>query len=205
MIALLSTVQRLPDDERAAVERALVPFARRAAVGALAAEIAHDAGNALFGLIGLLDLMVEDEPVGGQRRTLLRNSAAELDRALAPLFRFASAGNDEGAAADLAAVAAEALALYRHGRRKLLTVETRLPSDPVRVACPPSLASQAIVQLLLAADPVSAVVVAPDGTITVSPARETSLDEVVAARIASDRGGELERHDGALRLRFPSV
>jgi signal transduction histidine kinase len=201
VIALLSTVLALPDDERTAVERALVPFARRAAAGALAADIAHDAGNSLFGLVGLLGLIVDDEPVGADRRRLLTQSAAELDRALTPLLRFLHTPDDEDGAGDLAAATEEAVSLYRHGRRKHLAVD--IVSGPLAVACPPSLLTQAVVHLLLAADPVEQVELV-DGALRVSPAREQSLDEVVAARIAADHGGSVERQDDALVLRLPS-
>ena len=110
--------------------------------------------------------------------------------------------DDEGARADLAVVAREALELYRHGNRKLLGVDERLPDTQARVACAPSTALQAVVHLLLAADPVERIEVAA-GTLAVTPVRERTLDEVVAARIAADAGGALDREDGSLVLRLP--
>ena len=205
MVALLSTVQSLPDEERAAVERALVPLMRRAAVGALAVDIAHDAGNSLFGLSGLLDLIVADEPVGDRRRGLLLSAARELDSTLTPLLRFARAGDDAGMTADLGAAAHDALALYRHGERKMQPLAAHVPADEVRVGCPASLTLQAVVQLLLAADPAGELVVGADGTVRVAPARETSLEEIVTARIAADHGGSVERVDDALVLRLPQA
>jgi hypothetical protein len=204
VISLLSTLQALPDAERADLERALVPVARRAAVGALAADIAHDAGNALFGLTGLIGLIREGEPVGAPGRTALTTAAADLDLALRPLLRFAQPVDDEGARADLAVASREALELYRHGDRKLLVLEEEVPDTPVRVACAPSAALQAVVHLLLSADPAERLEVAP-GSVTVAPAREASLDEVVAARIAADAGGTLGREGGSLVLRLPSA
>jgi signal transduction histidine kinase len=199
----LSTLQALPDGERAEAERALVPLARRAAIGALAADVAHDAGNALFGVIGLLGLIVDDRPLGRDRYELLLSSSNELDRTLRPFLAFARAGDDEGADSDLAALAREAVALYRHGLRKVEPLEVDLPEEPVRVAVPPSVAGQAVVHLLLAADLASSIALR-DGALTVAPAREPSLDEVIAARIAADRGGALTREHGAYVLRLPS-
>jgi hypothetical protein len=199
MSSLLSTVLSLPPDERIDVERALVPLARRAAAGALAADIAHDAGNALFGLVGLVDLILEDQPVGADRKRLLTESGAELSAALTPLHRFLRDGDDEGLAGDLAAATEDALTLYRHGRNTSLQVAA--PAATGRVACPPSLVTQAVVHLLLAADPVERVELAGDA-LRISPARELSLDEIVAARIAADHGGSVT-HDDVLTLRLP--
>ena len=204
MVSLLSTVQALPDDDRADVERALVGLARQAAVGALAAGVVHDAANALFGLTGLIGLIREGESISPRGRTLLANAAGDLDGTLRPLLRFAQPADDAGSRADLAAVVRDALDLYRHGDRKTLEIEERLPGTPVRVDVPGSVALQAVVHLLLAADPVQQVAVAA-AAVTVAPAREPSLDELVAARIVADAGGALERADGAFRLRLPSA
>lgn len=202
MGALLSTLQGLPDADRVDAERALVPVARRAAIGALAADVAHDAGNALFGVIGLLELIVDDQPLGRDRYELLLSSSRELDRTLRPFLAFARAGDDEGATSDLAALAREAVSLYRHGLRKVEPLAVDLPEEPVRVAVPPSLAGQAVVHLLLAAD-LAASISLRDGALVVAPAREPSLDEVVAGRIAVDHGGSLAHEEGAYALRLP--
>jgi hypothetical protein len=63
---------------------------------------------------------------------------------------------------------------------------------------------QAVVHLLLAADPVERIEV-DDGTVTVAPARDPSLDELVAGRIAVDAGGSLDRENGMLVLRLPGL
>jgi signal transduction histidine kinase len=202
VVALLSTLQSLPDDERAALERALVPLARRAAIGALAADVAHDAGNALFGVIGLLELTLDDEPLGRDRRELLSSSSRELDRTLRPFLHFARTGDDEGSRSDLAELVRDAVSLYRHGLRKVEPLAVDVPGEPVRVAVPPSLAGQAVVHLLLAADLAASVELA-DGVVRVAPVREPSLDELVAARIAADHGGSLTREGGAYALRLP--
>ena len=202
MIALLSTVQGLPDDERATVERALVPFARTAAIGALAADIAHDVGNSLFGLTGLLDLVTAGEPIDAERLALLLKTAGELDAAFTPLLRFSRGGDDDRASTDLAAATREAVGLYRHGERKHRELAEVYTETASRVACPPSLAVQAVVHLLLAADPAERVELA-DGAVRVAPARQDSLHELVGRRIAVDHGGSLDRESDALVLRLP--
>jgi hypothetical protein len=67
---------------------------------------------------------------------------------------------------------------------------------------PPSLAGQAVVHLLLAADLARSVELR-EGAVRVAPVREPALDEIVAARIAADHGGSLAREDGAYVLRLP--
>jgi signal transduction histidine kinase len=197
----LSTVQSLPDAERAAFERALVSLARDAAVGALAADVAHDAANALFGLRGLLDLLEEGRPLDRERIAVLQRTAAGLEDASAPLLEFLRSAYDGRPEADLTAAVGLALRLFRHGRRP--PVDETLPPTPVVVACPPGLAAQAAVQLLLAAAAASRIRVdLTSDALAVSPAAAESLDEVVVRRIAVDQGGTLAREGDALVLRL---
>lgn len=176
-----------------------MPVARRAAVGALAGDIAHDAANSLFGLTGLIGLIRDGEPVSRRGLDVLLGASRDLDDALRPLLHFARGAEDEGARADLVAVVREALSLYRHGDRKQLDLDVRLPVGAVRVQCAPSVALQAVVHLLLAADPAERLEV-DGGTVTVAPARDASLDELVAGRIAADAGGACTRADGGFML-----
>ena len=69
---LLSTILSLPDEQRPAVERELVPLARSAALGELAADVAHDVANPLFGVLGLVDLLLEDATPGTDDEARLR-------------------------------------------------------------------------------------------------------------------------------------
>jgi signal transduction histidine kinase len=191
----LSTVQSLPDDERVAFERALVPLARLALIGRLAGDAAHDTGNALFGLVGLVDLLQEGEPLVRERIELLHRSSAELQAMIVPLLEL-SRGADGRRTADLAATADRAVALARRGRF--------VPASPFLVACPPELVLQAVLHLVLAAA-VDAQVELVEGSLQVSPAGEPSFDELVARRIAVDHGGSLERRSESLVLRLPPV
>ncbi|MES1248982.1 MAG: hypothetical protein ABUS54_15050, partial [Actinomycetota bacterium] len=126
----------------------------------------------------------------------------DLDGTLRPLLRFARGADDDAVGADLVEIVQQALSLYRHGDRKRIDLDVLLPSSAAPVACPPATVLQAVVHLLLAADPAARVEVR-DSAVTVAPARDASLDEVVAARIAADAGGSVTRTENAFVLRLP--
>ena len=197
MSSLLSTLHQLPDDE-------LLPLARRNAIGALSGDIAHDAGNALFGILGLLELARAGTTVDSARLDLLRSSASELDALLRPLLHFAR-GEPLSGSGDLAAATREALVLYRRGERKDLRLEGEIPDTPLPVACPPALLLQAAVHLLLAAAPRRRLTVeVRPGRLRVAPAAEgESIDTIAAERIAAGARGELTRDSDALVLALP--
>jgi hypothetical protein len=192
--SLLSTVQSLADEERAALERALVPLARHALIGRLAAEAAHDAGNALFGLVGLVDLMQDGERLNTERIALLRSAAADLEAILVPLLQL-SRPADGPRTGDLATAAERAVELARRGSF------TR--SAPGPVSCPQELVTQAVLHAVLAS-PREPVLELVDGGLRITPAGNASLDVALARRIATDHGGSLERSGDALVLRLPA-
>jgi signal transduction histidine kinase len=206
--ALLSTLLSLPDESRPAVERALLPLARSAALGDLAADVAHDLANPLLGVLGLAELLLDDATPGTEeeeRLRLLHLTAVELKGNLRALLDFARPADDVRAEADLAAAARRALAFVRKGAGKTLEVDERYPEEPQLVACPEPLAVQAALHVLLAAraaGPAIAIAVA-DGALRVAPAGPESLGLVAAARIAADHAGSLERSGDALTLRLP--
>lgn len=198
MSSLLSTLHQLSDDE-------LLPLARSNAIGSLSGGIAHDAGNALFGILGLLELAAADRAVDAERLDLLRSSASELDTLLRPLLHFVR-GEPLSGSGDLAAATREALVLYRRGDRKDLRIDGEIPEAPVPVTCPPALLLQAAVHLLLSAAPRRrrlTVEVGP-GRLRVAPTDEgESIDTIAAGRIAAGARGELTRDADALLLALP--
>ena len=182
-----------------------MPLARDAALGALAPGLAHDAGNALFALVGLLGLLEEGSVLNGERLELLQRSAGDLDAVLRPALELVRATRDDRPRADLASAARLAVSLFAHGDHP--GVDARIPDGEAPVACPAGLVQQAAVHLLLAAQPADGRIALElaDGALCVSPACVETLDEVVARRIAVDHGGRLERAGATLRLSLPSA
>ena len=197
-----------------ALERELTPLARSAALGDLAADIAHDIANPLFGVLGLVDLLIEDAAAGSEdedRLRLLRQTALEMKATLHILLEFARAPDDEPAEASLEDAARQALKLLRHGVGRSLVVDERYPPGPAPrtatiVPCPPSALAQAVLHLLLAARETGRVEIeieVGNGSLRISPSPVETLGVLVATRIADDHGGTVERTEGSLTLRWP--
>src|SRR6476659_4474302 len=152
--ALLSTIVTLPDDRRADAERELVPLAREAALGRLAADVAHDVANPLFGVLGLADLLLEDATPGSEDETrlrLLHQTTGEMKRTLQSLLDFARSTPGERTSGDLVAATRAALALVRHGAGKSLAIDGQYDADELHVACDGDELVQAVLHLVLAA------------------------------------------------------
>jgi len=202
---LLSTILSLSDDRRAEVERELVAPARAAALGELAAGVAHDVANPLYGVLGLVDLLLEDAAAGSNdeaRLRLVQQAALEMKSTLRVLLDFARPADGEPAQASLDD-AREALVLLRHGTGRPLEVDERYPDEPAIVPCPPDALVQAVLHLLLAVGEAGRleVEVGP-ASVRISPSPPESLGVLVAGRIVADHGGSVERTASSLTLRF---
>ena len=196
------------------MERELVPLARSAALGELAADIGHDLANPLFAVLGIVDLLLLDAEAGSsveERLTLLKQSALELKDDLRALLDSARSA-DVPAGATLDDAARAATALVRHGRGKELQVVATYPAEPIVVRCPAGALAQAALHLVAAARASAgdvgqiAVEVAADGVygvLRVGPATLGGVGLVAAGRIAADNGGSLDQDGDALALRLP--
>jgi signal transduction histidine kinase len=206
--ALLSTIRVLSDVERAEAERELVPIAREAALGRLAADVAHDVANPLFGVLGLVDLLLEDATPGSEdesRLRLLHQTTGEMKRTLQTLLDFARAEPGTAGTGDLVAACRTAIELVRHGVGKSLDLQSRYDVAALRVACGAAELVQLVLHLVLAAraaDGAISVEVGEDGA-RVRPAGPEGLDIVIARRIAADHGGSVGEDAGAYVLRLP--
>jgi signal transduction histidine kinase len=211
---LLSTLLALPDEQRAALERELVPLARAAALGDLAADIGHDLANPLFAVLGIVDLLLLDAEAGSsveERLKLLKQTALELRDDLRALLDNARPA-DGPASAALEDAARAAIALVRHGHGKELEVVATYPAAPVIVRCPAGALAQAALHLVAAArvsagdaGPIAVEVAADDvyGVLRIGPATPGGVGVVAAGRIAADNGGSLDQDGDALALRLP--
>jgi len=204
MSILLSTLRSLPDGERIAVERELAPLARAAALGELAADVAHDVANPLFGILGLVDLLLEDTPGGSDDEELLgllRQTALELKGTVGVLLDFVRAEDDDSAQASLADATRQALELLQHGVGRSLEIDARYAEEPTVVPCPRALLVQAVLQVLIASREAGRIEVeVGERWLRVSPPPEESLGALVALRIALDHGAAVERAEGSLTL-----
>ena len=186
------------------MERALLPIARDAALGALAGDVAHDVGNALFGLVGLVDLSLDGTPVDAERRGLIVKAQEDVKNAFRPLLAYTRGASDT-ARGDLVEATRAALALYRHGMRKQREVDARGLDGRACVRCPRGQLVQAVVHVLLSTDERAPLVVdVAEGELAASPAADESLHTVAARRIALDCGGALDREGTRLVLRLPA-
>jgi signal transduction histidine kinase len=204
----------LPDEQRAALERELVPFARSGALGELAADIAHDLANPLFAVLGLVELLLLDEPADSPARGRLhvvQQAGLELKHDLQTLLDYAPAAEGHVDSA-LDAATRTATALVRHGHAKQLRVVETYPAEPILVRCPAGELVQAALHLLAAARSsvgdaggIEVDVAASDthGVLRVRPAAAGGVGLVAASRIAADRCGSLEQDGDALVLRLP--
>lgn len=201
---LLSTLRSLPDGERIAVERELAPLARAAALGELAADVAHDVANPLFGILGLVDLLLEDTPGGSDDEELLgllRQTALELKGTVGVLLDFVRVEDDDSAQASLADATRQALELLQHGVGRSLEIDARYAEEPAVVPCPRALLVQAVLQVLIASREAGRIEVeVGERWLRVSPPPEESLGALVALRIALDHGAAVERAEGSLTL-----
>jgi len=182
---LLSTILSLSDDRRVDVERELVALARAAALGELAAGIAHDVANPLYGVLGLVDLLLEDAAAGSNdeaRLRLVQQAALEMKSTLRVLLDFARPADDGQARASLDDAVREAVVLLRHGAGRPLEVDERYPDEPAIVPCPPD-----------------ALVHRRRGGAARGRGRPGVRTHL---RIVADHGGSVERTASSLTLRF---
>ncbi len=214
--SLLALLDGLPDEERAAIQRDLAATVRHAATGALAADTAHDAGNSLFAIIGLVDLLLAETEPGSkaaERLELIRNTGLELRNDLRVLVAFARDEQGRDPSTVFEDAVRLALQLVRKGGGGRLELAARYPDEPLVVACAGGPLCQAALHVLASARAAAA----PNGLVDVEVARETAQTAVlrvrpagteglglaIARRIAIDHGGSLEHGSDALLLRLP--
>lgn len=180
---------RLTELERAHQElerkdASLVRSEKLASVGRLAAGVAHEIGNPLTSILGLVDLLEQGGLDEATQREFLRRIHAETDRihrTIRGLLDFSRQGPAEAAeGADVAAAVERAVSLAGPQKdMRRVTLERRLPDAPVRV----KLTEEHLVQVLLNLLMNAADAIAGEGSISI----EVEGGDVVRIRV-SDTG-----------------
>ena len=201
----MTTLQSLSDAE-------LKSLARNAAIGALAADLAHDIGNSVFAVLGLVDLLLAEDVEREERLLLIRDTALSLKSSLQLLTEFIR-NEPEPRRAPLDDVVRAALQLLGHGAGRYVEVVEQYPDAQLLVACSPDALRNAVLQIVASARAAAGergrvdVFVALDppaaAVLRVSPAGRDGLGLGVAARIAADHGGSFERGADGIVLRLP--
>jgi signal transduction histidine kinase len=129
--ALVSLFELAPD------ERALLPAGRRAALGELTAEVAHEINNPLFAILGLVELVRSDAEPGTKahdRLLLVEQTGVELKALVRSLLTFARESTEDRGPVSLHDVVTDTLELVRHtSASKGVEIVEQLESTPVRV------------------------------------------------------------------------
>ena len=143
-------------EELKATQAQLIHGEKLASVGRLAAGVAHEIGNPLAAILGLVELLrggglsVEQS---GEFLARMQSETERIHRIIRDLLDFARRdpdGEGEGASAELSAVVAEAVALLRPQKlSKQVAIEVEIPEGVGRVRGAPSRLTQVVVNLLL--------------------------------------------------------
>jgi len=174
----------LPDD----VVLGLAPVAQLAAVGAVAATAAHALGNSLFGVLGLVELLLADAEPGSpaaERLVLVRTAALELKETLAALVDATRDVPDAAAPTPLDDAVRSTAALLRRVMPSVrLELDERYPEEPLAVAA----AAPTVRQLVLHVLQHAWTVAGTDGAVELAAARE-GVDAVLRVRAAGNGVG----------------
>ena len=100
--------------ERRRFERQLVQSGKLAAIGELAAGVAHEVNNPLFAILGLVEFLLKDAEAGTkshERLQLIQSTALEIKEIVRSLLDFARESSNEVAVVDLGEVIRETVKL----------------------------------------------------------------------------------------------
>ena len=138
--------------ELSLARRELIQSEKLAAVGRMAAGVAHEIGNPLGAIFGYLDVAARR---GSDQEWIasVRGEAARIDRVVRGLIDFARPANATTRRFEVNEIIHETIALLRNqGRLKTVRVETDLELPGPTVLGDPSYFEQILVNLLLNAD-----------------------------------------------------
>ena len=202
----------------------LAPTARLAAIGAVAGGAAHGLGNSLFGVLGLVELLLADAEPGSpaaERLVLVRRAALELKETLGALVGATRPALDDDVPAGLDEIVRATAAFCRRMSAAVrLELVERYPEEPLPVTATRRTVRQLVLHLLQHAWAAAGT----DGTVTLEAAADgegallrvsasgngaaldTDLGLLAAGALARAAGGSLETPaPGELLLRLPSA
>jgi two-component system NtrC family sensor kinase len=126
---------------------------RLAAVGQLAAGLAHEINNPLFAILGTVEFMLEDAPPGSELRERLERierSGLEIREAVRALVSFAREPAADRRLLSLQAVCADAVQLARRATlAKDVDIHERYPPAAVEVEASPNQVKQILLVLIV--------------------------------------------------------
>jgi signal transduction histidine kinase len=134
-------------------EREVLRAEQLAAVGQVAAGVAHELRNPLTSVKMLVQTGLEGERPAGlppEDLTVIEHEVRRMEQCIQHFIDFARPPRSERRRADVVAVVRRALALVEgRCRRQKVTVEAELPAEPVYLEVDPEQVQQVVVNLLL--------------------------------------------------------
>jgi len=127
--------------ERRRLEQQLVQSAKLAAIGELAAGVAHEINNPLFAILGLTEFLLKDAEPGSKERSrleLIEQTGQEIKEIVRALIEFARENSDERHRVALEEVARSTIELVRRtsANKGVELIETYPDSSTLVTASP---------------------------------------------------------------------
>jgi PAS domain S-box-containing protein len=172
--------------ERRQLEQQLLESGKLAAIGQLAAGVAHEINNPLFAILGLVEFLLKEAEAGTkshERLVLVQQTALEIKEIVRALLDFAREPADVTTTVSVRDVAAQTVDLVRRTiAAKDIEIVERYGEEPTVVSGSPNQLKQIFLNLLTNAQQAM-----PDGgTVTVTVERR---GELVCATVADTGPG----------------
>ena len=123
--------------ERRRFEQQMVQSGKLAAIGELAAGVAHEINNPLFAILGLVEFLLKEVEPGTKphdRLQLIQQTGLEIKDVVRALLDFARERSDEFETVDLRGVVEQTVELLRRtSLHKEIVLVERYPDEPVAV------------------------------------------------------------------------